>query len=395
MNYLFRAKTREGSVVKIVSEYYSNTLKYPPLSILEDGIHLNASSPYEENSEIDEVLCTMHWPNTNFVTYNFTKPLHFFVNATNFYRLLKSTKKKNSITLFISKDSPMELGISVEQAGDQKPTTSFIKLTYIQPEEMEIPTGYTKFITAMAKEFQQLKNLHTVSSEMTVKLATNSGNFICDGENLFSRRVPMGSQDTDFAEDMSQCDKKDNEYSQTFTTQRLTLLTKCPGNEGNVQIYYHHDLPLKIRIKTGNMGTLDIYIKSHELMGQEIEDNKKRSKDTESGLTYDFNEFSFNSAPQHEVREIEVLPDEDNDPIEEEKIPVKPKKLKKVSKKNPKLEQDEDLKTPVSKKKILLHALEDISHASDIDSNSEDDVIKPPLVKTKIPNKGILKKGHN
>jgi hypothetical protein len=43
------------------------------------------------------------------------------------------------------------------------------------------------------------------------------------------------------------------------------------GGAGNIQIWMHPDLPMKIKIKAGTLGDVSIYIKSKELLEAEKE----------------------------------------------------------------------------------------------------------------------------
>ena len=58
--------------------------------------------------------------------------------------------------------------------------------------------------------------------------------------------------------------KKDafNEYSQEFITEQLCKVNKLSGLGSNIQIYTGK--PLKIISNVGNLGTIDIFIKSKE-----------------------------------------------------------------------------------------------------------------------------------
>lgn len=299
--YLYRAKTKEAFVLKIIGEHLSNAMKYPPLSVNETGMFLRATDTNRE------ILVDLNLPRENFTVFKCPKPLHFIVNSSHFYKLLKSIKKKDSVTLFILEKRPMELGICVEQNDENNKVTTFIKITYIQPEEIDLPDGYGQPLIITSKEFQKLKNLHSIGNEMKITISNNIIKFYCDGRNLFSREIVIGNEDE---EDEEGTDEK-RVYFQTFNTQHITQLTKCAGQSGNVQIYYHDELPIQIKMRTGTLGSLTVYVKSKELIEfieQEQDDDKKEEDDDEA----------------------EQSADEEDEEIPEPPKPVPKKRAKKV-----------------------------------------------------------------
>jgi hypothetical protein len=72
-------------------------------------------------------------------------------------------------------------------------------------------------------------------------------------------------------------------YEQTYNTQSITQLTKCAGQSGNtVHMFIQRDLPLKIKMRAGNLGDLLIYIKSKEIVELEAESPEDTSVEENS-----------------------------------------------------------------------------------------------------------------
>jgi len=102
--------------------------------------------------------------------------------------------------------------------------------------------------------------------------------FYCDGGGeMYEREVRLGLE----AQEDDLIDEEMEEYRQTFNTTHTTGLTKCANQSGNVQIFVHKDLPLKIKMKAGTLGDLIVYIKSKERISleQKIEVEKKLQND--------------------------------------------------------------------------------------------------------------------
>ena len=79
-------------------------------------------------------------------------------------------------------------------------------------------------------------------------------------------------------EDDDETDSLPNNYEQTYNTKCITQLTKCAGQSGNtVHLFIQRELPLKIRMRAGNLGEMIIYIKSKEMLELETEEETERN----------------------------------------------------------------------------------------------------------------------
>lgn len=256
--YLFRAKTKEAFVFKVLGELLSSTLKFSPFRITENGIYLRQTDIKREQ------LIDLFFNKDNFIVYKFTQPMNFTVNAMNLYKMLKNIKKKDSVTIFIEESNPEKLGISVEHQDENNKICTYLKILHSHNmENLDLPDGYGKPLIMNSKEFQKMKNMHSISKNILVKSSSSFISFFCDGGELYSREICIGERNED----------ENINYEQNFFTQHLTILTKCAGlagnGSGNIYIYTHEDLPLKINISLGNIGELHVYIKSLEMIEEE------------------------------------------------------------------------------------------------------------------------------
>ena len=308
MKYLFKAKTREGFVLKLISEMLSNFIKYPPFHIDHNGIYLRAMD------QACETLVDLDLPRENFPGFKCLNPLNFIVNSSHFYRLLKTIKKKDSVTMFISEQFPMKLGICVEPNDEySERVVTYINITYIQPEDIDLPDGYGDPIIVTSKNFQKLKILHSIGSELKVTIFNQNIKFFVNGKNLFSREISIGQDDDD--EDVVNNSKS---FCQTFVTSSITQLTKCAGQSGNVQILADEELPLQIKMRTGSLGNLTVYIKSKELVEMLEHDDGIQNVTNEIGGIIDLK----NNYSKEESEDEEDDEDEQYD-VEEDKYPMK------------------------------------------------------------------------
>jgi len=276
-NYIFRAKTKEAYVIKILGELLHNALiKRAPFRIDSEGIHLSQADSNNHQ------LINFTLFRENFFNYRATKPLYFDVNTQHFHKLLKTIKKKDTITLFIKDtkdtDECNKLGIKVETADEVVHTNTTIRITYIQPQVFNEPTGYPNPTICTNKEFQKMKNLQNISKEMEVTCpCPGLVRFYCDGGEIYEREVVLGNE--------QQCDddikdEEHEEFKQKFKTAHICGLTKAANQSGNVRIFTKKGLPLKIKMGAGHLGDLCVYIKSEERikLEQKLEAEKEKQE---------------------------------------------------------------------------------------------------------------------
>ena len=269
-NVIFKAKSKQAFVIKILGELLCNTLDFSQFTVNERGIFLLQSDTYR-NRLVDISLYR-----ENFTVYKCTREINFLINSNKFYKLLKNIKKKDSITISINEqneDDPMILGICVEQSDNNNKLITNIRISPYQPAIIEAPTGYSNPNIMSGKEFQSIKNLHHTSDTMTVATKGEHIRFIVSNDDRHDRKLEIGNEND---EENKSCPL----YSKTFKTEYITSLCKCAGQSGNIQVFLTEDLPLKIKLKAGDLGDISVFIKSREMLKEE-EDDEYLANDNE------------------------------------------------------------------------------------------------------------------
>jgi len=253
---LFKVRTSEGYTVKILAELLQNSLKECCFVCKPTGIYLTGTdTKYKTGSKL---IC-LSLLKEKFTSYKLnTGDLHIGLNLIHFYKMLKSIKRKDTLTLSIEEDEPTKLIIGIEHAGEKNPVIKHINITKIQFVNVDIPDEkiYPDPIVATTKEFQKLKTLNKMSKYIKVTVINRIIKFFCDKDNIYSCTVEFGEQDEE--------DEDSEIYSQKFLTEEIIQLIKVAGLSQTIQIYFGSSLPLKINLNVGNLGNLTIYIKSQE-----------------------------------------------------------------------------------------------------------------------------------
>lgn len=263
---LFSCKTNEGHVIKTLSELLQNNLKNSSFEIDSSGIRLKMTDANKR------ILIVLNLEAENFSVFEFksNKKIYLGFNQTHFYKMLKTTKKKDSISLFIDDEKSNELGITIIPKENNRVTTSFIKIQNIQHLDIDLPSGYDNPVIVPANEYQKMcKDMNTISNVINVTSKKYTIKFSSSAGSVYSREVIFGDVDEE------KRIKNIKPISQDFDTEQLCRISKIAGlsNGNNMQIYQKENLPILFKSCVGSLGKISIFIKSR----QQIDDDEKES----------------------------------------------------------------------------------------------------------------------
>jgi proliferating cell nuclear antigen PCNA len=252
MTVIFRAKSQDAYVLKILAELLSNNIKTGCFEVDTDGISLCMMDHHRR------ILIDLKLKAENFLIYKFTsKKMFLGINLNHFHKMLKSIKKKDSIELFIDDSSLTDLGIKVIPKENNRVTTSYVKIQSIQNLDIDIPTGYGKPIIISSSEYQKIvKDMGNIGNTMKVVSKNFSIEFSCNAGGILKRSVRFGEDVNDDEDELME------EFVQDFNTEQLCRITKLSGLSSNIQIY--PGKPLLFKSNIGSIGNISIYIKSKE-----------------------------------------------------------------------------------------------------------------------------------
>jgi len=258
MTVIFRAKSQDAYVLKILAELLANNIKTGCFEIDTEGISLCMMDHHRR------ILIDLKLKAENFLIYKFlSKKMFLGINLNHFHKMLKSIKKKDSIELFIDDSSLTDLGIKVIPKENNRVTTSYVKIQTIQNLDIDIPSGYGKPIIISSSEYQKIvKDMGNIGNTMKVTSKNFTIEFSCNAGGILKRSVRFGEYNTDEDDD-----NIEEEFIQEFNTEQLCRITKLSGLSTNIQIY--PGKPLLFKSNVGSIGTICIYIKSKEQIESE------------------------------------------------------------------------------------------------------------------------------
>ena len=244
----FKAKTEEGYTIKILIELLQNIIKSASFHLTSKGIFLKAMDSQRK------VFIDIELNAENFNSYYIKKERIIGVTLSHFYKMLKTIKKKDTLMLFIEEDNDDKLFIEINppKNTDHK-SVSAIQIQNLQCIDIEFDQQYEHPVLISSSDYQRtFKDMNNISDTLTVSKYKHHVTFSCISENIFSKHVRFGENN-----DMSVLYFNDDFYMEPFIrTLKITGLNK------NVQLYGKKNLPLLIKTRTGQLGTICIYVKS-------------------------------------------------------------------------------------------------------------------------------------
>lgn len=274
MTIIFKAKTQDAYVIKILAELLSYNIKTACFEVDENKISL-CMMDYHRRILIDLELYAQYFTKYVFSDKINSGKMYLGINLNHFHRMLKSIKKKDSIQLFIDDAVPTELGIKVIPKENNRVTISSVKIQSIQNLIIDVPTGYGKPVIVSSSEFQKMcKDMGSIGTSMHVTAKNFHIEFSCDAGGILKRKVQFGEIDDSDDEDN---EDEQEEYDQEFVTEQLSRITKMAGLGSNMQIFPGR--PLLFRSNVGSLGKISIYIKSKEQLEMESHNVEEDEED--------------------------------------------------------------------------------------------------------------------
>lgn len=262
-DYLFKCKTNEAYVLKILMELLHHTVKLACFQICPTGIYLRMM---DSNQKL-LIDCQLKAENFNLYYFNplvENQTINIGINLNHFYKMLKSIKKRDSVVLYIESGKTSELGIKIIPKDFSRITISLIKIQSIENLEIELPNTYSNSILVSSNEFCKMcKDMISISSTINVRAKKYQIGFYSDIHSVFSREVLLGNHQEDVN------DSEDFIFEELFDTEHISRILKISGLHTNLNLTFEDKMPFNIVSKIGSLGNISLYLKSRKQIEEE------------------------------------------------------------------------------------------------------------------------------
>lgn len=258
-NYLFYLKSRDGFVFKILSEFFASCMMRCAFTIDKNGLSLLSTDNKKHR------LFSVMMPRVKFRNFTFSKPFTFDVNSSHLHKIMKTIRKKDSLTMFIYEDAVTELNISVSQGVENIESTSTIKIQHVHPVNIDLIDYSDKsYVNCTGKDFQKIKNLSNIGKKTNITLNNKDVLFECDGSDVISKSIKIGEEDSE-----NSTEKFIGKINVSAQTVYLSSLSKIASISSNVLIYICENSPIKITFDIPTVGDFNIFIKTDKMIDKE------------------------------------------------------------------------------------------------------------------------------
>ena len=260
--FLFKARTNEGYLFKVLTELLLQNIKTCCFVLTESDISVRMTD------NLKKILIDMKLDSENFQVYKFKYDSKKMIglNLQHLHKMLKSVKKKDTVEIFIKNNSDNDFGIKVIPKDNTRITTSYIKIQNIQNINVQLDTYYDNPQIILSNDYQKMiKDMITIGNLIEIQSTENTIKFICIADGIYSREVEFGDKEEDESNNIV--------YQDTFFIEQLHKLIKLSGLGSKLYIYTNQNKPLYFKRNIGGIGVINIYIKSKSLIDEHNQEN--------------------------------------------------------------------------------------------------------------------------
>ena len=250
-NYILEIKTIQASTIKSVIDAMKEILMDVNLEFDENGMKIVAL----DNTHIVLIHLKLHAD--KFESYYCLKKLYVGINMLKFHMLIKTIQNGDILSLFIHKDDPNILGITIENNEKNVKTTYKLSMLDIDVVNVDIPPADFNTIITMPSAYLQkiIRDMHNLAEYIEIK---NIG-----GKLILSCQGEFCCQETILATETQNIQIKSNENTQEiiqgiFSLKYLSIFTKCTNLCSTVEIYLKNSYPIILQYSIASMGSVKL-----------------------------------------------------------------------------------------------------------------------------------------
>jgi len=249
-NYILEIKTIQASTIKSVIDAMKDILMDVNLEFDENGMKIVAL----DNTHIVLIHLKLHAD--KFESYYCLKKLYIGINMLKFHMLIKTIQNGDILSLFIHKNDPNILGITIENNEKNVKTTYKLSMLDIDVVNVDIPPADFNTIITMPSAYLQkiIRDMHNLAEYIEIKNIGNKLILSCQGD--------FCCQETILATEAQNIQIKSNDDQEiiqgVFSLKYLSIFTKCTNLCSTVEIYLKNSYPIILQYGIASMGSVKL-----------------------------------------------------------------------------------------------------------------------------------------
>ena len=244
MNKIVEIKTVQSNAIRILFEALKDILTDVNLQFSDEGIKIismDGSKQAVINLKLDA---------SKFEKFYCKSPMRAGLNMTSLYKIIKSVKNSDIITMYISESTTTKLNIEIENKEKKTNILTVLKLLDIDEDILDIPNiAFDTVKTMPSNDFQSyVRELSIITNR--IKLESLNNTFSMSGEGDFAEtKIVVGDSNNIELQN-------EHNASGTFYIKYLLLFTKSTNLCTTVEIYLKNKFPLILVYNVANLGKL-------------------------------------------------------------------------------------------------------------------------------------------
>ena len=243
-NRIVEIKTVQSNAIRILVEALKDILTDVNLLISSEGIKIMSMDGSKQ------AVVNLKLEANKFEKFYCKNSITAGLNMTSLFKIIKSVKNSDIITLYILDDSSTKLQIEIENKEKKTNILTVLKLLDIDEDILDIPNiEFDTVKTMPSNDFQSyIRELSIITNK--IKLESKNNTFSLSGEGDFAEtKIKVGDSNNDELASIHQA-------SGVFYIKYLLLFTKSTNLCTTVEIYLKNKFPLILVYNVANLGKL-------------------------------------------------------------------------------------------------------------------------------------------
>jgi proliferating cell nuclear antigen len=244
MSRIIEIKTVQSNAIRILFEALKDILTDVNLQFSSDGIKIISMDGSKQ------AVINLKLEASKFEKFYCRSPMCAGLNMTSLYKIIKSVKNSDIITMYITEANTTKLHIEIENKEKKTNILTVLKLLDIDEDILDIPNiAFDTVKTMPSNDFQSyVRELSIITNK--IRLESLNSTFSLSGEGDFAEtKIVVG--DSNSVEI-----KNEHNASGTFYIKYLLLFTKSTNLCTTVEIYLKDKYPLILVYNVANLGKL-------------------------------------------------------------------------------------------------------------------------------------------
>jgi len=259
--YLLNIKTIQASTFKQVIDALKEILMDVNLEIDETGIKIVAM----DNTHI--VLIHLKLEAEKFEIYECEKKIYVGINMLRLHALIKTITNNDILSLYILKDDPNHLGISIDNNDKNYKTNYKLSVLDIDVLNIQIPAVDFHTIINMPSSYLQkiIRDMHNLAEFIEFRNIGDKLILSCKGDFCQQETILCSDKSQAITITKNNTEEEHEIIQGIFSLKYLSIFTKCTNLSSTVEIYLKNNYPIILRYSIASLGEIKLCLSQQDI----------------------------------------------------------------------------------------------------------------------------------